>query len=78
MKGKAERKRYIQVNAEIQRIARIDKKPFLNEHCKEIKEKKKKKKKQNGKDQGSLQENGDIKGPLHARMGTLKTETVTI
>ena len=42
MKGKGERKRYIQVNAELQRIARIDKKPFLKEHCKEIKGKKKK------------------------------------
>ena len=74
MKGKGERKRYIQVNAELQRIARIDKKP-LKEHCKEIKGKKKK---QNGKDQRYLQENGDIKGTLHARMGTLKTQTVTI
>ena len=41
MKGKGERKRYIQVNAELQRIARIDKKPFLKDHCKEIKGKKK-------------------------------------
>ena len=35
-KGKRERERYTQLNAEFQRIARRDKKAFLNEHCKEI------------------------------------------
>ena len=35
VKGKEER--YIQVNAEFQRIARRDKKVFFNEQCKEIK-----------------------------------------
>ena len=35
MKGKGERKIYIQLNAEFQRIARSDKKDFLNEKCKE-------------------------------------------
>ena len=38
MKGKGERKRYIQLNAESRRIARSDKKDFLNEKCKEIEE----------------------------------------
>ena len=33
-KGKGERERYSQVNAEIQRIARRDKKAFLSEQCK--------------------------------------------
>jgi len=37
MKGKGEGKRYTQGNADFQRTARIDKKPFLKEHCKEIK-----------------------------------------
>ena len=37
-KGKGERERYSQVNAEIQRIARRDKKAFLREQCKEIEE----------------------------------------
>ena len=37
-KGKGEKKRYTQLNAEFQRIARRDKKPFLNKHCKEIEE----------------------------------------
>ena len=33
-KGKGEKERYIQINAEFQRIARRDKKAFLNEQCK--------------------------------------------
>ena len=36
MKGKRERKRYIQLNAEFQRRARTDKKAFLSEQCKEV------------------------------------------
>ena len=35
-KGKRKRERYIQLNAEFQRIARRDKKVFLSEQCKEI------------------------------------------
>ena len=37
-KGKGERERYTQLNADFQRIARRDKKPFLCEQCKEIEE----------------------------------------
>ena len=37
-KGKGEMERYTQLNAEFQRIARSDKKAFLNEQCKEIEE----------------------------------------
>ena len=37
---KSKRERYTQLNAEFQRIARRDKKPFLNEKCKEIEGKK--------------------------------------
>ena len=33
VKGKGEKERYTQMNAEIQRIARRDKRPFLNEPC---------------------------------------------
>ena len=36
VKGKRERKRYTPFNAEFQRIARRDKKAFLNEQCKEV------------------------------------------
>ena len=35
-KGKGERERYTQLNAEFQRIVRGVKKPFFNEQCKEI------------------------------------------
>ena len=37
-KGKGEKERYTQVNAEFQRIARRDEKAFLSEQCKEIEE----------------------------------------
>ena len=39
MTGKEEKERYTHLNAEFQRIARRDKKPFLSEQCKEIEEK---------------------------------------
>ena len=35
MKGKGEKERYTHLNTEFQRIARRDKKAFLNEQCKE-------------------------------------------
>ena len=37
-KGKGEKERYKHLNAEFQRIARRDKKAFLNDQCKEIEE----------------------------------------
>ena len=37
-KGKGEKKRYTYLNAEFQRIARRDKKAFLSDQCKEIKD----------------------------------------
>ena len=38
VKGKGERERYTQLNAEFQRMARRDKKGFLREQCKQIEE----------------------------------------
>ena len=38
-KGRGKRERQIQLNVEFQRIARRDKKAFLNEQCKEIEKK---------------------------------------
>ena len=38
MKGKGEKERYIHLNAECQRKAMRDKKVFLSDQCKEIKE----------------------------------------
>ena len=37
-KGKRKRERYIQLNAEFQRIARRNKKAFFSDQCKEIEE----------------------------------------
>ena len=45
VKSKGEKERYSHLNAEIQRIARRDKKTSLSDQCKEIEEEK-----QNGKD----------------------------
>ena len=38
-KGKEEKERYTHLDAELQRIARRDKRAFLNDQCKEIEEK---------------------------------------
>ena len=38
LKGKGEKESYMHLNAEFQRIARRDKKAFLSNQCKEIKE----------------------------------------
>ena len=70
-KGKGERERYTQLNAEFQRIARKDKKAFLNEQCKEIEENNR-----IGKTRDLFKKTGDIKGTFHARMGIIKEETV--
>ena len=66
MKGKGERERYIQMNAEFWRIARKDKKAFLSEQWKQIKE-------NNGmRKTRDLKNIGDTKGTFHAKMGTRK------
>ena len=38
MKGNGEKERYTQLNAEVQRIARRNKKAFFSDQCKEIEE----------------------------------------
>ena len=38
VKGKGEKERYKHLNAELQRIAKRDKKAFLSDHCKQIEE----------------------------------------
>ena len=38
LKGKGEKESYTHLNAEFQKIARRDKKAFLSDQCKEIKE----------------------------------------
>ena len=67
MKGRGERERYTQVNADIWRIARRNKKGFLNELSKEIKEINR-----IGKTRGLFKKFGDIDGILLARMGMIR------
>ena len=66
-KSKGQRERYTQLNAEFQRIARKDKKAFLNEQCKEIEENN-----GMGKARDLFKEIRAIKGIFNARMGTIK------
>ena len=66
-KGKGERERYTQLNAQLQRTARRDKKAFLGDQCKEIEENKRM-----GKTRDLFKKIGDTKGTFHAKMGTRK------
>ena len=67
VKGKGERERYTQLNAEFQRIAGRDKKAILSEQCKEIEENDRM-----GKNRDLFMKIGNIKGTLHERMGMIK------
>ena len=66
MKGRVVRERYTQMNAESQRKAQRDKKAFLSEQHKQIEENNRM-----GMNRNSFKKIGDIKGTLHARMGTI-------
>ena len=55
------------MNAEFQRIARRDKKAFLNDQCKEIEENN-----GMGKTRDLFKKIRDTKGTFHAKMGTIK------
>ena len=65
-KGKGERKIHA-LDAEFQRIAKRDKKAFLNEQCKETEENNRMR-----KTRDLFKKMGDIKGTFHARMGMIK------
>ena len=67
VKGKDERERYTQLNAEFQRIPRRDNQAFLNEQCKEVEENN-----GMGKTRDLFNKIGDNKGTFQARMGTIK------
>ena len=67
VKGKGEGESYTQLNAEFQRIARRDKKAFLSDRCKEIKEDNRM-----GKTRDLFRKIRDTKGTLHAKMGKIK------
>ena len=55
------------MNAEFQRIARTDKKAFLNDECKEIEENNRM-----GKTRDLFKKIRDTKGKFHAKMGSIK------
>ena len=66
-KGKGEKERYANLNAEYQRTARRDKKAFLSDQCKEIDENNRM-----GKTRDLFKKIRDTKGTHHAKMGTIK------
>ena len=65
-KSKGEKERSTHLNAEFQRIARRDKKAFLRDQCKEIKENNRM-----GKTRGLFKKITDTKGTFHEEMGTI-------
>ena len=66
-KSKGEKEKYKHLNAEFQRIARRDKKAFLSDQCKEIKENNRM-----GKTRDLCKKIKDTKGKFHAKMSTIK------
>ena len=66
MKGKGERERYTNLNAEFQRIAGRDKKAFLSDY-KEIEENNRM-----GKTRDLFKKIRNTKGTYHAKMGSIK------
>ena len=66
-KCKGEKERYTHLNAEFQKIARRDKKAFLRDQCKEIKENNRM-----GKTRYLFKKIRDTKGTFHAKIGTIK------
>ena len=66
-KGKGEKERYTHLNAELQRMARRDKKAFLGDQCKEIEENNR-----IGKTRDLFKKIRATKGTFHARTDTIK------
>ena len=67
VKSKGEKERYSHLNAKFQRIARRDKKAFLNNQCKEIEENNRMR-----KTRDLVNKIRDTKGTFHAKMGSIK------
>ena len=67
VKSKGEKERYSHLNAEFQRIARRDKKAFINEQCKEIEESNRM-----GKTRDLFKKIRVTKGTFHTKMGIIK------
>ena len=66
-KGKGNREKYSCLKAEFKRIARRDKKAFLNDQWKEIVGNNRM-----GETRGLFKKIRDTKGTFHAKMGTIK------
>ena len=66
MNGKGEKERFTHLNAELQRIARGDKKVFLSDQCKETEENNKM-----GKTRDLFKKIIHTKGTFHVKMGTI-------
>ena len=71
VKGKRENERYTHLNAELQRIARRDKKAFLSDQCKGREENNRMRKTRN-----LFKKIRGTKGTFHAKMGTIKDRNV--
>ena len=67
IKGKGDKERYTHLNAEFQRISRRDKKGFLSDKRKELKENNR-----IGKTRDIFKKIRDTKGTFHAKMGCIK------
>ena len=67
VKGKEEEERYTHLNAEFRRIARRDKKAFLSDQCKEIRENNRM-----GKTRDLFRKISNTKGQFHTTMDTIK------
>ena len=67
VKSKGENERYTHLNARFQRIARRDKKAFLSDQCKEMKENNRLE-----KTRDLFKKIRDTQGTFHAKMGTIK------
>ena len=71
VKSKGQKERYTDLNAEFQRIARRDRKPFLSNQCKETEENNRM-----GKTRDLFKKIRDTKGTIHSKMGSIKDRNV--
>ena len=71
-KSKGEKERYKHLNAELQRIARRNKKAFFSDQCKEIEENNRM-----GKTRDRFKKIRDTKGKFYAKMGLIKDRNGT-
>ena len=71
LKGKVEKERYTQLNAEFHIIPKSDKKAFISYHCKEIKENNRMR-----KTRDLYKKIRDTTGTFHANMGSINDRNV--